>query len=237
MYELNFDSEQCWYKSVCEHFGNEELCNKRCPRYSEIDYLMYLSNIPKARQQPFKLRPENDDVEAFKFLNDIKLQIKDFVTNGDNLYIYSNNFGNGKTSWAIKIMQEYFNQIWFGNRFRCRGLFIFVPAFLTNIKRNISNPTEEFNEFLDRILEADLVIWDDIGANKLSDFDHTQLLTYIDQRKLNMKSNIYTGNLKYEQLMEYVGARLTSRIWNDSIIVELVGLDRRGTDNGSTPNP
>ena len=134
-------------------------------------------------------------------------------------------------------MQEYFNQIWFGNRFRCRGLFIFVPAFLTNIKRNISNPTEEFNEFLDRILEADLVIWDDIGANKLSDFDHTQLLTYIDQRKLNMKSNIYTGNLKYEQLMEYVGARLTSRIWNDSIIVELVGLDRRGTDNGSTPNP
>ena len=52
-----------------------------------------------------------------------------------------------------------------------------------------------------------------------------------------MKSNIYTGNLKYEQLMEYVGARLTSRIWNDSIIVELVGLDRRGTDNGSTPNP
>lgn len=236
MYELNFDSEQCWYKSVCEDFNKEDLCNKRCVRFCEIDYLMYLSGIPKARQKPFKLRPENEDVEAFQFLNDIKGHITDFVNSGDNLYIYSSNFGNGKTSWAIKIMQEYFNQIWAGNRFRCRGLFIFVPSFLVNLKRNISKPSEEFNDLLDRIAEADLVIWDDIGANRLTDFDYTQLLTYIDQRKLNLKSNIYTGNLKYEQLIEYVGTRLTSRIWNDSIKVELVGLDRRGFD-GSATNP
>lgn len=237
MYELNFDKEQCWYKTVCEHFDNTEICNKRCVRYSEIDYLMYLSNIPKARQQPFKLIPENADMEAFKYLNEIKKDITNFVKNGENLYIYSNNFGNGKTSWAIKIMQEYFNRVWYGNRYRCRGLFIFVPSFLTNLKRNISNPTEEFDSFLNRIIEADLVIWDDIGANKLSDYDHTQLLTYIDQRKLNLKSNIYTGNLDYDKLMEYLGARLTSRIWNDSNIVKLIGLDRRGFDNGSTPNP
>ena len=82
-----------------------------------------------------------------------------------------------------------------------------------------------------------MVIWDDIGANKLSDYDHTQLLTYIDQRKLNLKSNIYTGNLNYDQLMNTVGARLTSRVWNDSTVVELVGVDRRGTVYGSTPNP
>lgn len=237
MYELNFNSEQCWYKSVCEHFGNNEVCNKRCIKYSEIDYLMYLSNIPKARQQPFKLIPENEDIGAFTFLNDIKKDIVNFVNKGENLYIYSNNFGNGKTSWAIKIMQEYFHRVWYGNRYRCRGLFIFVPSFLVNLKRNMTNPIEDFNSFLDRILEADLVIWDDIGANKLSDYDHTQLLTYIDQRKLNLKSNIYTGNLNYDKLMNTVGARLTSRVWNDSTVVELVGVDRRGTVYGSTPNP
>lgn len=237
MYEFKFNSEQCWYKTVCEHYGNEQECNSRCIRYSEIDYLMYLSNIPKARQQPFKLVPEVADKEAFMFLKtEIKDRVTDFVNNGENLYIYSDNFGNGKTSWAIKIMQEYFNRIWFGNRYRCRGLFIFVPAFLTNIKRNISNPSDEFNDFVDRITTADLVIWDDIGANRLTDFDHTQLLTYIDQRKLSLKSNIYTGNLNYDKLMEYVGARLTSRIWNDSTTVRLVGCDRRGTTNGSTPN-
>lgn len=233
MYELNFDSDKCWYKTVCEYFGNEEQCNKRCIRYSEIDYLMYLSNIPKARQQPFQLIPEEVDMQAFLDLNEIKKDIENFVKQGENLYIYSSNFGNGKTSWAIKIMQEYFNRVWYGNRYRCRGLFIFVPSFLTSLKRNISNPTEEFDSFLTRIIEADLVIWDDIGANKLSDYDYTQLLTYIDQRKLNLKSNIYTGNLNYEQLLEYVGTRLTSRIWNDSIIIELVGVDRRGFADGS----
>ena len=132
-------------------------------------------------------------------------------------------------------MQQYFNNVWYGNRFRCRGLFIFVPAFLNDVKKNINNPSFEFNDFVKRINVADLVIWDDIGANKLSDFDYTQLLSYIDQRKLNFKSNIYTGNLNREQLLDYVGTRLTSRIWNDSIKVELVGIDRRD-DFGTTSN-
>ena len=132
-------------------------------------------------------------------------------------------------------MQQYFNNVWYGNRFRCRGLFIFVPAFLNDVKKNINNPSFEFNDFVKRINIADLVIWDDIGANKLSDFDYTQLLSYIDQRKLNFKSNIYTGNLNREQLLDYVGTRLTSRIWNDSIKVELVGIDRRD-DFGTTSN-
>ena len=42
---------------------------------------------------------------------------------------------------------------------------------------------------------ADLVIWDDIAATKLGDFDQANLLTYIDQRKLQGLSKIFTGNL------------------------------------------
>lgn len=233
-YEFNFDKDKCWYKKICEKYNTEE-CNKRCIRYSEMDYLMYLSNIPKPRQQPFSLQPQKEDVEAFYFLKDIQDHINEFVANGENLYIYSANTGNGKTCWSIKLIQQYFNNVWYGNRFRCRGLFIFVPAFLNDVKKNINNPSYEFNDFVNRISVADLVIWDDIGANKLSDFDYTQLLSYIDQRKLNLKSNIYTGNLNREQLLDYVGTRLTSRIWNDSIKVELVGIDRRD-DFGTASN-
>ena len=126
------------------------------------------------------------------------------------------------------MLQEYFNQVWYGNRYRCRGLFIFVPAFLNDIKKNINNPSKEFNDFVNRINNADLVVWDDIGANKLTEFDHTQLLSYIDQRTLALKSNIYTGNLNQEQLTEALGMRLSSRIWNKSIRVEILGEDRRG---------
>ena len=143
------------------------------------------------------------------------------------LYLTNNCIVTHNTSWAIKMLQEYFNQVWYGNRYRCRGLFIFVPAFLNDIKKNINNPSKEFNDFVNRINNADLVVWDDIGANKLTEFDHTQLLSYIDQRTLALKSNIYTGNLNQEQLTEALGMRLSSRIWNKSIKVEILGEDRR----------
>lgn len=156
------------------------------------------------------------------------------VRNGNHLYLTNNCIVTHNTSWAIKMLQEYFNRVWLGNRYRCRGLFIFVPSFLNDIKKNINNPSAEFNDFVNRIKIADLVVWDDIGANKLSEFDHTQLLSYVDQRNLDLKSNIYTGNLDYEQLLESVGNRLASRIWNNSIQVEILGTDRRGTDGNST---
>ena len=138
-YEFNFDKDKCWYKKICEKYNTKE-CTKRCIRYSEMDYLMYLSNIPKPRQQPFSLQPQKEDVEAFYFLKDIQDHINEFVANGENLYIHSSNTGNGKTCWSIKLMQQYFNNVWYGNRFRCRGLFIFVPAFLNDVKKNINNP-------------------------------------------------------------------------------------------------
>ena len=158
------------------------------------------------------------------------------VRNSNHLYLTNNCIVTHNTSWSIKMLQEYFNRVWLGNRYRCRGLFIFVPSFLNDIKKNINNPSAEFNDFVNRIKIADLVVWDDIGANKLSEFDHTQLLSYVDQRNLDLKSNIYTGNLDYEQLLEAIGNRLASRIWNNSIQVEILGTDRRGID-GSTATP
>lgn len=226
MYKYIFDLENCWYKNVCKNH-NTEKCNKNCIRYMEMHFLIEQSQIPKSRQFKNKLIPNPNDVENFKFLNDIKNDILQFVNAGENLYIYSSEFGNGKTTWAIKLMQSYFDKIWMGNGFRVRGLFIHVPTFLTKCKDIISNKDEEFEEIKQQLLDVDLVIWDDIATGKLSEFDHNNLLTYIDQRKLNGKSNIYTGNLNDKELIIAVGNRLKSRIWNDSSIVELQGSDRR----------
>jgi DNA replication protein DnaC len=185
------------------------------------------AKIPKGNQFKNELIPSPIDVENFKFLAEIKKDIINFIKNGENLYIFSSNFGNGKTTWAIKIMQNYFNQIWAGNGFTQRGLFIHVPSFLTKFKEVMNKKDEEFEDLKKQLLEVDLVIWDDIAASKLSDYDHTNLLTYIDQRKLNGKSNIYTGNLNEQELIDALGNRLKSRVWNDSTVVELLGRDRR----------
>ncbi len=167
-------------------------------------------------------------MDAFLTLRDVKDDINNFVKNGESIYIYSDNFGNGKTTWAIKLMQKFFDNIWVGNGFRCRGIFIHVPTFLTKIKEGISHRDEDFETLKRRLMSVDLVIWDDIAATKLGDFDHANLLTYIDQRKLNQLSNIYTGNLPQDQLQDALGNRLSSRVWNDSTVVRFVGVDRRG---------
>lgn len=148
------------------------------------------------------------------------------------LYLTNDCIVTHNTSWAIKILQEYFNQVWYGNRYRCRGLFVFVPTFLNDIKRNMYNRSKEFDDFENRIIKADLVIWDDIGSTRLSEFDHSQLLSYINQRDLDLKANIYTSNLDYNELLNNLGSRLMSRIWNKSIRVRLVGMDMRGIEDG-----
>lgn len=227
MYKYIFNKYECWYKDTCSKFNTAQ-CDSSCIRYMEMDYLMQNSNIPKSKQFKHELIPNEIDLQKFNFLNTIKQDIVNFVNNGENLYIFSKNFGNGKTSWSIKIMQKYFNEIWAGNGFKCRGIFIHVPTFLTKCKEIISKKDENFEILKSHLIESDLVIWDDIAAGKLSDFDYNNLLTYIDTRKFNGKSNIYTGNLDETELVKAVGNRLKSRIWNDSSIVELNGIDRRG---------
>ena len=211
-------NEKCWYKDVCK--------NKQCSgciRYSEMKYLMDNSGIPEKKQFPVTLTCDAIDRKAFMELADIKSDIENFVKNGESLYITSDKTGNGKTSWAIKIMLKYFDCIWAGNGFRVRGYFVHVPTFL-NMMKDFNNDHSDLKTIIEN---ADVVVWDDIVAAKLSDYDLTQLLSFIDTRIYKELSNIYTGNIENREVFEQrLGARLTSRIWSSSIIT-LKGKDRR----------
>ena len=227
-YEYNFNSDNCWYICSCGKANTKE-CRASCIRYMEMDYLMQTSNIPKRMQYPVDLIPSKADINAFLKLKNIKDNILEFVGEGHNLYLFSEKFGNGKTTWSIKLMLKYFDEVWAGNGFKCRGIFINVPTFLTKLKENISRKDANFEELRDRLLSVDLVIWDDIAATTLGDYDHANLLTYIDQRKLSGLSNIYTGNMEEQALRHALGNRLSSRVWNDSVVIEFVGEDRRSS--------
>lgn len=190
------------------------------------------SGIPKSKQRSIPL-DAGIDYEKFVTLNSIKNNIVELVDSGDfNLYICSNETGNGKTSWAIKILLKYFDQIWAGNGFNIRGMFVHVPTLLSKLK-NFDNPL--LTEYKDNLSKVDLIIWDDIASTKLSEWDISQLLILIDSRILESKMNIYTGNLtSYNALEKALGSRLASRIWNCSAVVELKGKDRR---YGISANP
>lgn len=224
--ELYRNDNCVWYKDVCELYNTEQ-CNRSCIRYLEMRRLCELSRIPKNKWKLPKLYSINQDLLAFDKLENIKNIIVDFVNAGNNLYLYSANTGNGKTSWSIRLMLSYFDKIWSGNGFNCRGVFVSVPNFLFKQKEIINNFDNDFNCFKKDIQEADLVIWDDIAVTSLTSYEHQLLLTYIDNRILNGKSNIYTGNVNKDILDKYMGLRLSSRIWNNSIKIEFIEPDKR----------
>ena len=218
---------ECIYNKVCNLHGSED-CGDGCVRYIEITNLLEKSRIPKSMCKTIDLYPDNVDYDSFVKLKHIKDSIKSWVEdNTFNLYIYSNHTGNGKTSWAIKLMLKYFDEIWAGNGLQTRGLFISVPNLLSRLK-DFNNKDTELQEIKKLIPEVDLIIWDDISSTKVSDYDNSQLLNFIDQRILSGKSNIFTANVDKETLEKVLGNRLSSRIWNSSIKIELKGKDRRG---------
>ena len=192
--------QNCWYNKVCKKFNTEE-CNDTCIRFTEMNHLMKYSGLPENMRKPQILNAVPEDLNAYKRLNDIKNNIKQFVDEGKNLYIYSETTGNGKTTWAIKLLQSYFNEIWAGNGLRIRGFFIPTQAYLIDKKNlqfnNVSNDYKLFtvedefgNDLLTtkNIINSDVIVWDDFVIKTLSTYDYTNLFALLDQRYLKNKS-------------------------------------------------
>lgn len=211
-------NKDCIYHKVCKL-----KCASDCVRYLQMKRLLELSNIP-SQKQFISLIPVEVDKEAFNKLNTFSKNIKQFVEDGNNLYLCSEQCGNGKSSWAVRLMMSYFDKVWHNSYDVTRGMYVHVPTFLIDLKR-----FKELPEYIDRILEADLVIWDDIGfSSSLTQFEHEQLIHFIDYRMSQRKSNIYTSNIVDENtLSSVVGQRLSSRVFNESIVLEFKAKDFR----------
>ena len=229
-------SNECYLTDSCLKYknGNCDINDKQfCIKLFKIDYLYEQSLLSNSQRHNVKLRLDADgtDREAFYKLRDIQNSILEFVSNGKNLYIHSAICGNGKTEWAIKLIQSYINNIWHKSDLRCRALFINVPRFLLSLKDNISDKSDYISHIKKIVLDADLVVWDEIGVANLSKFEHEHLLNLINTRIDYDKSNIYTSNLSGDELKEKIGERLYSRVVNLSTDIEFFGSDKRGVNN------
>ena len=212
--------KDCLYNKVCQN----KCSGVTCIRYIQMNRLLELSNLPKCFKKPIKIYSTELDRQAYIKLDNIKSNIKSFVEKGKNLYICSSTCGNGKTTWATKLMLKYFDLTWNGSYDYTRGLYVHVPTLLIDIK-NFNN----IPEYINRIKEADLVIWDDLAfSGKLTEYEHEQLLMLIDNRLTEGKSNIYTSNqTTLEDLTRFIGGRLASRVYNGSEIIKFKSSDYR----------
>lgn len=217
---------KCYAEKYCKKNKNE--CNELCGGYRVLKALYSLSRIPVKYQYNTPLVPEKGDLPKYEELNEFMQEILTHVEAGDGLYIWSSDTGNGKTTWACKIMSYYFRKIAFNSGLEFEGLYIYLPTFLEDLRASYSDPDPEFLEELEMVKKSKILIIDDIGAEKPSEWVSERLLSFINTRVSNGLSTIYTSNLSLDELESKIGRRIRSRIEGSTKEVHLIGKDRRG---------
>lgn len=225
------ENKNCPFFNECNHTD----CDRFCMKHFKTNYYFTVGYVPEDRRNKFKMYvdkiPGENDEKAFTRLSEIEGNVEEFVSSGNNLYIYSQNAGNGKTSWSFRLLRSYVDKVWYKRDLYPIILFISVPKFLLELKANITTPSEYVQNILEAVRKADLVVWDDIGSKNGTEFEISNLLNLIDDRITNNKSNIYTSNLNRAELHNLLGDRLYSRVYNYSECIKLVGRDKRSLRN------
>lgn len=223
-------SKDCWLRDSCKAKKKQACssCDLFCVKLFKLTELFKNSLIPKTQWKEVSLYTEGVDSEAYSSLNSIREDAGGFINNGKNLLIYSSICGNGKTAWSLKILRSFFNSEWMHLDTDSCALFINVPKFFLSLKDNLSNKNEYASYILDKIQDVKVVVWDDIATKNITEFESEYMLSLIDGRISNGKSNIYTSNMNPENLYSLLGARLASRILGESVIIQLRGKDKRG---------
>ena len=217
---------ECYVKKeVCKK-SSTPVCGENCRAYILFEAIYGVSNIPKKYQNDKTLVPENADLEQFRILNGFKKNVVNHVGKGRNVFITSHMTGNGKTTWACKIAHEYIKKSLFNDDIDNLVYYVNVPELLEDLRRGYDDG--EYDSILHKLKSSKLVIFDDVGAEKSSEWVRERLYTIINYRVLNGLSSIYTSNLSMDELVLNVGQRVVSRLKEDTLIVELVGKDRRG---------
>ena len=207
---------KCYAETYCKKNKNE--CNEYCDGYRLLRALYKMSRIPERYCYNIPLVPEGKDLGAFEALNNFMKNVEEKVEAGEGLYIWSECTGNGKTSWACKILSYYFR----------KGLYIYLPTFLDDLRQSYDEPDADFSELLDMLKNCKLLVIDDIGAEKSTEWVNERLLSIINTRMMKGLSTIYTSNCSLDEIGNRMGERISSRIRGSATEIHLVGQDRRG---------
>lgn len=202
-----------------------------CPWGSSLKSLLIASKLPSNQFRNVPLRPDSEDYDSFKKLAKIGSDIENYIVSEDrkNIVLCSKHTGNGKTSWAIKLMQKYLIAI-AGESYLDpengvnHSCFVPTTQFIYDAKDFNGPYRDRYYKLAEAADKAEFVVWDDIGAAEYTKYDYTTLLVSIDRRVFANKFNIFTTNLTTKQAMvKKLGERLADRIWDTSEIVEFKG--------------
>jgi len=225
--------QKCWAESRCK--SSPEKCHLHCPAYIQLQRIFEHANIPVYLQYDIKLRSIEKTRPTFLALAEIQKDIIQYVYKGKNLFLWSASKGTGKTSWACKLMKEYFFKIALRNDLSQRGTFISVPKLFQDMRHAFDDDDlkHKIRLLQYRLMTLPLVIFDDLGAQNDSSWVREQFYIIINERYNKGLSTFYTANTPLEELAreDKLGERITDRIKDGCNIFEIKGESWRRGEN------
>lgn len=218
---------KCWANRYCKK-KSEDNCSEECDIYVLLKALYSQSNIPKVYQIDVEMQTTSqEETNIYRKLNKYLEEIWKNVINGKGLYLHSVGTGNGKTTWACKMVNAYFRKIVFTSSLEYEGFYINTPTFLEELRASYDEKSAEFSKKMYMVMNCKLLVIDDIGSEKPSDWVTERLYTIINNRITNGLATIYTSNVSLESLETALGHRIASRIKGSSDCIKFIGIDRR----------
>ena len=219
------NGHDCPYRTTCKQRTSDGERYKMCVDFNEIDLMMHNANIPHKYVQPIVLYPScKEDVESFEILSEIKKNIAAMVEQGFNLYIKSNQRQNGKTSWGIKILQNYIHHLIGKPGSKNRALYLDLNEYLRELKLSFDSKDKEFKETEKAMRECDLLVLDGIDEVRLSEYERNYLKMIIKSRLANNLSNIFIGRNTAGNLINAIGNDLKYYVEDNSTVISIYGI-------------
>lgn len=216
-------------KNKMDEKKEEELKqNKEESEEKEREYLKM--KIAKTIESKIPLKFKNAEIDdSLKVIRDYYYQGR-YKEKG--LFLFGD-YGVGKTYNVYALAKHLImNNI---------DVWVFNLPRLLNIIRASFSKQEAYNEDtgnttyafvkdmdgIEELIKKEVLIIDDIGAEKPSDWVAETLYYLINSRYENMKTTIFTSNLSLDKLSDRIGDRVVSRIAEMCDIHEIKGADRR----------
>lgn len=157
--------------------------------------------------------------------------VREWLSTTDRwLYLWGA-YGTGKTGLAVAAMRERLRSASDSGGADARALFITVPDMLSRLRHSYNRSggagvvgVASERDLLDDLNEAPLLVLDDLGAERATDWAVERLFGVLNRRHDWHRPTVLTSNLSPKQLAQHAGERIAWRV---------LELCRRGDEPGA----